>query len=259
MGCQGCVCTDSQNCTCRSSRQPVITIPSSSVSQSFANFQSDPLHHNSYSIYQLSLPPHNVHSYEPYDPHVPYASHDQHCTYPPNPSYSNFSLQINSHSVPSSSTAYSPIPYNQFYNHRNPLQSSHIPNIHSQSSSQPTSSWSSSSNKPPPPAARSSAASHKRHHTVAPVNSSPVSATTSVGPITAEPPSTTGSPSNPVINGYCSLSHNWWNVNSISAMDVYFFCQAADSSEEPTDHIPENNPILKTKPKSNYISCKLCW
>lgn len=159
---------------------------------------------HSYSIYQSSLPPRNVHSYESYDPHIPYASHDQHCTYPPNPSYSNFSLQINSHSVPSSSTAYSPIPYN----HRNLLQSSHIPNIPSQSLSQPTSSGSSLSNKHPPPAAGSSAASHKRHHTVAPVDSGPVSATTGVCPITAELPSTTGSLSNPVIDSYCSLSHN---------------------------------------------------
>ena len=42
-----CLCTDSQNCTCRSARQ---------ASQSFASNQSDPLYHDLYLVYQLLLP-----------------------------------------------------------------------------------------------------------------------------------------------------------------------------------------------------------
>lgn len=59
---------------------------------------------------------------------------------------------------------------------------------------------------------------------------------------------------------YSSLSRNRKpRERSAAATDVYYFCRVAQSQERPTElPPPDQEPILKSKPASQWLSCTLC-
>jgi hypothetical protein len=129
----------------------------------------------------------------------------------------------------------------------------------------------------------------KRQRQPASIVTAPTSAICGVGPSTSVPPTNSNrsdndlpssSPLLPVINvqptsdslpttsastrlpsaSYSSLRANQRpQERSSAATDIWYFCRSSDSELKPASlPPPDQEAILKTKPRSPFVSCKLC-
>jgi hypothetical protein len=123
-------------------------------------------------------------------------------------------------------------------------------------------------------------AGRKRQRQPASAVAAPTSTICGVGPSTAVPPDNdppSSSPQLPTINvqppsdsiptstqlpstSYSSLRANRKpRERSSAATDVWYFCRSSESELKPTNlPSPDQEVVLKRKPRSPFVSCKLC-
>ena len=122
------------------------------------------------------------------------------------------------------------------------------------------------------PSSTKNTQARKRQRVPVVPTTAPPSAICGVGPPTIvenrSPPSTpvrpsttaTGTPSHAISASFRLPTHNRRSTElSVAATDVWYFCRPQDSQTKPVERLaPDQDQVLTRRPRSMYISCKLC-